>query len=112
MADSFPSRQGSVKPSPPGFNWNPVHIALRITFLIVGPVPTWMLGIGIAALVEFVVELIAQDSWYYQQHAWCPALACFLGGSACLAAFRIPYLEHGLWFGPLLIAFGIYFCMQ
>jgi hypothetical protein len=91
---------------------NLVQFALRITFFIVGPVPVMMVSVSLAAAIELITELIAWDSSYYQDHAWCPVVACMVAGSVCFALRRIPYLESGRWIGPLIIALGVYMALQ
>jgi hypothetical protein len=88
----------------------PIDIALRITFHIVGPVPVMMLAVGLMAIFELSVELIFWNSSYYQDHRWCPFAASLIAGAACLIAWcRFPYLESGVFIGPLIIGFGFYF---
>jgi hypothetical protein len=89
---------------------NPIDLALRITFFIVGPVPVMMMSFGLMALFELVGELITWNSSYYQDHRWCPMIACWIAGITCLVVWcRLPYFESGLVIGPLIIVMGFWF---
>lgn len=85
-----------------------LDIALRITFFIVGPIPVMLLALHIAVATELAIELWFWDSAYYQQHRWCPFIACLLAGTACFAIRRVKYCGAGFWMGPLIIILGIY----
>ena len=67
-----------------------------------------LLAIMLGAAVELVVETLFGDASYYQQHRWCPFVACMLGGTIAFAARRVRYCEAGLWMGPLIVVLGIY----
>src|SRR5260221_5579754 len=90
-------------------DYPPLHIALRITLLIVGPVPILMIFFAIAVPMELLTELVARDVWYYQTHRWCPCLACTLTGTIRFFVRRWPYLESGLLYVRLLVAMRISF---
>ena len=85
-----------------------LQIALRVTFFIVGPIPVIVLVASICAAIEVITELIAWDTSYYQDHSWCPFLACVVAGTACFVLRRVPYLESGRWIGPLVVALSVY----
>ena len=49
-----------------------VHIALRNTFFLVGPIHVFGIALLIGAAFEGVIELAAWDSSFFQNHSWCP----------------------------------------
>jgi hypothetical protein len=80
--------------------------AVRIALRIVGPFPVLMVALIPAVALEAVIELATWDSSYYQQHKWCPFVACLLSGSFIFLLRRVPFLEHGIWMGPALFVLG------
>ncbi len=85
-----------------------IDIALRVTFLVVGPVPVMLLALLVGVSIEFTIELIVCDSSYYQEHAWCLFVGCTLMGIVCFSVRRVRHFRSGIWIGPLLIAMGVY----
>lgn len=83
-----------------------ISLAVRIALLIVGPTPVLVLALVPAAILELIVELATGDSFYYQQHRWCPYVGCLISGSLIFLLRRVPFLEHGIWIGPLLFVLG------
>ncbi|NQT37605.1 MAG: hypothetical protein HQ581_08960, partial [Planctomycetes bacterium] len=85
-----------------------IDIALRVTFLIVGPVPVMLLALLVGVVVELTTELIFRDSSYYQEHGWCLFVGFMSMGVVCFSVRRVRHFGSGIWIGPLLIAMGVY----